>query len=54
MRKNDLILKWFSYTKLGMVTQCCLSSCINNAKDQYLVNYSHKLNPKLGATMHNL
>ncbi|KAK6797099.1 hypothetical protein RDI58_004801 [Solanum bulbocastanum] len=32
-------LKWVSETKIGIVTQCCLSSnAYNNAKDQFLAN----------------
>jgi len=37
-RKDDgyKSLKWISETQLGIVTQCCLSTCANLAKDSFL------------------
>ncbi|XP_049383781.1 protein argonaute 2-like [Solanum stenotomum] len=44
-------LKWVSETKIGIVTQCCLSSnAYNNAKDQFLANLCLKINAKLGGS----
>ncbi|KAK7841541.1 protein argonaute 2 [Quercus suber] len=39
-------LKWISETKVGIVTQCCLSTC--KANDQYFANLATKMNAKLG------
>lgn len=43
-------LKWVSETKIGVVTQCCLSTAANNnrGRDQYLANLCLKINAKLG------
>ena len=41
-------LKWISETKVGIVTQCCLSSC--RANDQYFANLATKMNAKLGGS----
>ncbi|KAK9986287.1 hypothetical protein SO802_031238 [Lithocarpus litseifolius] len=41
-------LKWISETKVGIVTQCCLSTC--RANDQYFANLATKMNAKLGGS----
>ena len=41
-------LKWISETKVGIVTQCCLSTC--KANDQYFANLATKMNAKLGGS----
>nr|AIN75618.2 argonaute 2 [Dimocarpus longan] len=43
-------LKWISETRVGVVTQCCLSSHANSARDPYLANLSIKINAKLGGS----
>ena len=43
-------LKWFAETKLGMVTQCCLSCPTNKVSDHHLANLALKLNAKLGGS----
>ena len=43
-------LKWFAETKLGMVTQCCLSRPTNKVSDHHLANLALKLNAKLGGS----
>nr|GMD04126.1 protein argonaute 2-like [Ipomoea batatas] len=43
-------LKWVSETKIGVVTQCCLSKNANEARHQYLGHLCMKLNAKLGGS----
>ncbi|KAF2293896.1 hypothetical protein GH714_005527 [Hevea brasiliensis] len=41
-------LKWICETKVGILTQCCLTKNCNRAKDQFLANVALKINAKLG------
>ncbi|VFQ59918.1 unnamed protein product [Cuscuta campestris] len=43
-------LKWVSETKIGVVTQCCLSGTFNRGRDQDLANLCIKINAKLGGS----
>lgn len=51
-RKDDgyKYIKWISETKMGIVTQCCISKNANKANDQYLANLGMKINAKLGGS----
>lgn len=53
MSKKDAgykYIKWVSETKIGIVTQCCLSKEANKLNDQYLANLGMKINAKLGGS----
>ncbi|KAI3763986.1 hypothetical protein L2E82_13984 [Cichorium intybus] len=43
-------LKWVSETKIGVITQCCLSYNAFKANDQFLANLGMKINAKLGGS----
>lgn len=43
-------LKWVSETRIGVVTQCCLSTHANRGDDKFLGNLCLKINAKLGGS----
>ncbi|KAL2244547.1 protein argonaute 2 isoform X1 [Sesamum indicum] len=43
-------LKWVSETRIGVVTQCCLSIHANRGDNQFLGNLCLKINAKLGGS----
>lgn len=43
-------LKWIAETKVGVVTQCCLRTHANDAKDHFLTNLALKMNAKVGGS----
>ncbi|KAL8513045.1 hypothetical protein ACS0TY_019288 [Phlomoides rotata] len=43
-------LKWVSETRVGVVTQCCLSTHANRGDDLFLGNLCLKINAKLGGS----
>ncbi|CAA0823835.1 Protein argonaute 2 [Striga hermonthica] len=43
-------LKWLSETRIGVITQCCLSVHANRGDEKFLVNLCLKINAKLGGS----
>ncbi|CAO2816153.1 unnamed protein product [Amaranthus hypochondriacus] len=43
-------IKWVSEKKIGILTQCCLTTSEDDVRDQYLAQLGMKINAKLGGS----